>query len=165
MVVKTLGIHCFSIFFAFRFFWANIGPRSDIFKMGQHRVKLGQYRAQIGPTWPNGGGTAPNVGQHVPHNLANLALKRPPIWGEPGGNLGRTLRSMGFRLFCGIFVFVCFFVRLLAFLTPMLGQHGFKPGQHSPKMAQHRPRIANIALRRANIAPRWANISAPHQSC
>ena len=163
MVAKTLKPRVFPWCLRFFFFWGQhtkIGQH--MFKMGQHRVKMGQHRAQIGPTWPSRGDTAPNMWANMaPITGPTLPQNGRRPWGEPGGNLGRTLRSMGLWLFCGIFVFVCFFVRLLAFLAPMSGQHSLKPGQHSPKMAQHRAHIANIALRRANITPRWANIWAP----
>ena len=132
---ETLQIHGFPMVFAFRLFLgqhrAKIGQH--MFKMGRHGSNMGQHRVQIGPTWPSRCDPAPYVGQHGPHTWANLASKRPPTL---GGTWGRTLRSMGFRLFCGMFVVVCFFVRLLAFLARMLGQHSLKPGQHSPKMAQ-----------------------------
>ena len=132
MVAKPCESMGFSMVFAFRLLLgqdrAKIGQH--LFQMGRHSIKMGQPRAQQrrhspqrGPTWP------PYLGQPCPKTAA-----------DPGGNLGgtwgRPLRSMGFRLFCGMFVFVCFFVRLLAFLARMLGQHSLKPGQHSPKMAQ-----------------------------
>ena len=54
-------------------------------------------------------------------------------WGEPGGNLGETVRSMGFRFFLAIFLFLFGF---LFVFCRMLGQHSLKRGQPSPKMAQ-----------------------------
>ena len=127
---------------------AKIGQH--MFQMGRHSIKMGQHRAQIGPTWPSRGDTAPNMGQHGPHTWANLAPKRPPTWGEPGGEPGgEPSVAWGFGFFCGIFVCVCFFIRLLACLARMLGQHS----------STSRPRRTNIALRRPNIAPRWANIA------
>ena len=86
-------------------------------------------------------------------------------WGEPGG---KPSVALGFGFFDDIFVFVWFFVRLLAFLfacwaniassganlvprwlnlAPKMGQHSPKTGQDSPKMGQHSPKMDQHSLK------------------
>ena len=86
--------------------------------------------------------TGHDLGEPCPKTAAD----RGGNLGEPGGE---PSVAWGFGFFCGIFVCVCFFIRLLACLARMLGQHS----------STSRPRRTNIALRRPNIAPRWANIA------
>ena len=89
------------------------------------------------------------------------------MWEEPGGPRGETVRSMGFRFFCDMFVFVGFFVCLLPFflacwaniaasratiaprwlnLAPKTDQHSPKTTQHSPKTGQHSPKMDQHSL-------------------
>ena len=91
-------------------------------------------RALVGP-WPDFTGPAsPDRGSRpLPPTPSR---ENGPTRAEPGRNLGRTLRSMGFRRFLRYLCFCLNFCSSSGVSSRMLGQHSRKPGQHRPKMAQ-----------------------------
>ena len=112
----------FPWFFRFVFFWANIGPRLDniCVRWANIASRWGSVGPRRDPTWAN---MAPIPGPTLPQNG-----RRP--WGEPGTNLGRTLRSMGFRLFLRHFCFRLIFRRVRPQVPPRVG------GRFGARLAQ-----------------------------
>ena len=105
-----------------------------------------------------GGDTAPNVGQHGPHNWANLAPKRPPTL---GGTWGRTLRSIGFRLFLQHFCFRLSFCSSSGVSSCMLGQHSLKPGPIAPRWLNLAPKMGQHSLKTGQHSPKMGQHLGP----